>query len=57
MTTHSLEAIEAFLDSSEDNKEDITVFRLEKFKGNICTKRFSGENLQQIVSEGGYDIR
>lgn len=56
-TTHSLEAIGALLNKFNDNLDDIAVYRLEEFKDQIYSRRFSGNKAYEIIIEDGGDLR
>ena len=56
-TTHSLEAIGALLNKFNDNLDDIAVYRLEEFKNQIYSRRFSGDKAYEIIIEDGGDLR
>ena len=57
-TTHSLEAIDAIIDSCPDgNLDDINVYRLERFKGRLHSRRIHGEKLWNIRHNLGQDVR
>lgn len=57
IATHSLEAIDAIINSCENFLEDIVCYRLENNNGEIFSNRFSGEKLQKIRYNLGQDVR
>ena len=56
-TTHSLEVIGALLNKFNNNLDAIAVYRLEEFKGQIYSRRFSGNKAYEIIIEDGGDLR
>jgi AAA15 family ATPase/GTPase len=54
VTTHSLEAVDAMLNTDRE-KEDVVAFRLNS--DNEMPQRFSGELLQRLRSNRGLDVR
>jgi len=55
-TTHSLEAIDAILGASLSSIEDLVVFQLPD-REKTGLKRFSGEQLENLRFEQGWDVR
>lgn len=56
-TTHSLEAIGELLNKLDKNLDDVAIFRLEEFKNQIYSRRFSGDKAYEIIIEDGGDLR
>jgi len=57
IATHSLEAIDALINASEDNLDKIACYRLENDAGEIYVNRISGEKLYNIRNSLGQDVR
>ena len=55
-STHSLEAIDAILSSSDDDLNELVVYQLPD-RGNEELKRFSGDLLHRLRFERGLDLR
>lgn len=58
-TTHSIEAIDALLETVDEDMEtdEIVAYRLETDKKHIVVKRFSQSKLMRLRNELGYDFR
>ncbi|MCK4260719.1 MAG: AAA family ATPase [Halanaerobiales bacterium] len=56
-TTHSLEAIDAVLEASEDCLDNLATYRLEVKEEATIAKRFSGKTLYDLRYELGQDVR
>ena len=57
VTTHSLEAMGALIDVIDEGLEQVAVYRLEEFKGQIYSRRFSGDKVYEIIVDEGGDLR
>ena len=57
IATHSLEAIDAIIDSSKEYLNEIACYRLENDEGQIYVNRFPGEKLHKIRHNLGQDVR
>jgi predicted ATPase len=55
-TTHSLEAIDAFLAASVDRKEFVAAYYLQRENGTTLVRRYSGNELSSL-RETGLDLR
>jgi len=56
-TTHSIEAIDAILEVSKNNIDNVACYRLEKGSEKVDIKRFSGKKLYDIRNNMGLDVR
>lgn len=56
-TTHSIEAIDAILEASKNNIDNVACYRLEKGSEKVEIKRFSGKKLYSIRNNMGLDVR
>lgn len=56
-TTHSLEVIDAMINSVNDNLTELVCFRIESQEDSIYTTRFSGNKLKDIRTLLGQDVR
>ena len=56
-TTHSLEAVDAFLAGSGANTDDIVTYHLEQTKEQTIIKRFGDDLLARLRIERGLDVR
>lgn len=57
LTTHSMEAIDIILESTQKDFDKVACYRLEKDEEEISVTRFSGEKLYNIRNTMGVDIR
>ena len=55
-TTHSLEVIDAFIQTSK-NIDKLTCFRLEHYNENIYSNRLAGQKLKDVRCILGQDVR
>ncbi|MBO3442959.1 AAA family ATPase [Clostridium sp. CCUG 7971] len=56
-TTHSLEAIGVLLEKFDESLNEVAIYRLEEFKDQIYSRRFSGDKAYEIVVQEGGDLR
>ncbi len=56
-TTHSDEALSSILLNYGEINIDMCVYRLEKFEGELMSRRFSGEKAYNIIINNGGDLR
>lgn len=56
-TTHSLEVIDAMIDSVNNRLDELVCFRIESQEESIYTTRFSGTKLKDIRTLLGQDVR
>lgn len=57
IANHSLEAIDALINASKGNLDNIACYRLENYSGKIYVNRISGEKLYNIRNSLGQDVR
>lgn len=57
LTTHSLEAMSSIINNFMGKLDQVVVYRLEEFKEQIYSRRFSGEKVYEILIDEGGDLR
>lgn len=57
LTTHSLEAIDVFLDAAGKDLEMVSAYHIRAGEGKTVAKRYSGKKLVGLRNEIGLDIR
>ncbi|MCP4110228.1 MAG: AAA family ATPase [Desulfobacteraceae bacterium] len=56
-TTHSLEAVDAFLSAASDNQEQVVAYHLPVSDSGNKVKRYSGDLLHRVRYNRGMDVR
>ena len=57
LSTHSKECIDAFIESKDNNKKDITAYSLSEKEEKIVCKYVGGERLDSLIQSIDFDIR